>query len=158
MSDAIKHITDDIFFFHEDSPLVNMHCACNTVQLLWLSRLPFSETMPPQQPGAECVDYKFRESYSSMSMSHESERLKKSRSVWLNSGNALIQHLSEKMWFLCFPVLPGSAEAHIIWGGIVKCLLIAYFISKISVKKYQNAFMYVKVTANQRWDVFWDTV
>jgi len=25
-----------------------------------------------------------------------------------------------KMWFLCFPVLPGSAEAHVIWGGIVK--------------------------------------
>jgi len=43
MSDAIIHITDDIFFFQEDSALVHMHCAaCNTVLLLWRSRLPFS--------------------------------------------------------------------------------------------------------------------
>jgi len=47
-------------------------------------------------------------------MSRESKRLNKSRSDWLNSGNALIQHLSEKMRFSCFPVLPGSAEAHVI--------------------------------------------
>jgi len=58
----------------------------------------------------------------------------------LNSGNALIQHLSENMRFSCFPVLPGSAEAQVIWGGTVKCLLIAYFIGNISAKKYQNAF------------------
>jgi len=31
MLDAIKHITDDIFFFQEDSPQV--HCVCNTIQL-----------------------------------------------------------------------------------------------------------------------------
>jgi len=42
MSDTIKHIIDDIFFFQENSALVHMQCACNTVQLLWLSRLPFS--------------------------------------------------------------------------------------------------------------------
>jgi len=52
MLDAIKHITDDNFFFQEDSTQV--HCACNTVQL------------------------------------------------------------SEKCDFLCFFILPGSAEAHII--------------------------------------------
>jgi len=62
------------------------------------------------------------------------------------------------MWFSCFPVLPGSAEAQVIWGGTVKRLLIAYFIGNISAKKYQNEFIYVKVIANQRWDVFWDTV
>jgi len=28
----------------------------------------------------------------------------------------------------------------------------------ISTKKYQNPFMWVKVIASQRWDVFWDTV
>jgi len=49
-----------------------------------------------------------------MSMNRESERLKKSRSNWLNCGNALIQHLSEKMRFSCFPVLPGSAKAQVI--------------------------------------------
>jgi len=40
------------------------------------------------------------------------------------------------MQFLLFPVLPGSAEAQVIWDGIVKCLLIAYryFIGKICAK------------------------
>jgi len=55
----------------------------------------------------------------------------------LNSGSALIQHLREKMRFLCFPVLPGSAEAQDIWGGTVKRLLIAYFIGNISAKKFK---------------------
>jgi len=50
MSDAIKHITYDIFFFQEDSALVHMHCARKTVQLLRRSRLPFSWTMPPTGP------------------------------------------------------------------------------------------------------------
>ena len=31
MLDAIKHITDDNFFFQEDSAQV--HCLCNTIQL-----------------------------------------------------------------------------------------------------------------------------
>ena len=59
-----------------------------------------------------------------------------------------------KMWFLCFPVLPGSAEVQVIWGGIVKRLLIVYFICNISAKKYQNPFMCLKVIASQKWDVF----
>jgi len=31
MLDAIKHITDDNFFFQEDSAQV--HCVCNTIEL-----------------------------------------------------------------------------------------------------------------------------
>jgi len=31
MLDAIKHVTDDNFFFQEDSAQV--HCLCNTIQL-----------------------------------------------------------------------------------------------------------------------------
>jgi len=59
------------------------------------------------------------------------------------------------MLFLCFRILPGSAEAQvIIRGGIVKRLLIAYFIGSISAKKYQNPFMCVKVIASHRWNVF----
>jgi len=58
------------------------------------------------------------------------------------------------MPFLCFPVFPGSAEAQVIWGGIVKHLLIAYFIGNISAKNYQNAFTCVTVIAKRRWDVF----
>ena len=54
----------------------------------------------------------------------------------------------------CFRVSPGSAEAQVTWGGIVKRLLIVYFIRNISAKKYQNPFMCVKVIASQRWDVF----
>jgi len=49
-----------------------------------------------------------------------------------------------KMWFSCFPVLPLIAEAQVIWGGTVKRLLIAYFISNISTKNYQSRFMCVK--------------
>ena len=56
-----------------------------------------------------------------------------------------------------FPVLPGYAEAQIIWGDTVKRLLIAYFIGNISAKKYENPFICVKVIASQL-DVFWDTV
>jgi len=89
-----------------------------------------------EQPELKVLTVRFRESYSSVSMSRKSKRLKKSRSDWLNSGNALIQHLSEKIRFSCFPVLSGSAEAHVICGGIVKCFLIAYFMGNISAKKY----------------------
>ena len=39
MLDAAKHIRDNIFFFQEDSALLHMHCACNTVQVLRLSQL-----------------------------------------------------------------------------------------------------------------------
>jgi len=37
---------------------------------------------------------------------------------------------------------------------VAKRLLIAYFIGNIFAKKYQNPFMFVKVIASQRWDVF----
>jgi len=53
-----------------------------------------------------------------------------------------------------FPVLPGSAETKVTRGGIVKHLLIAYFIGNISAKNYQNPFTHVKVIASQMWDVF----
>jgi len=88
-----------------------------------------------------------------------------SQKVWRNQGATrwiLAVHWYsiwvKKMRFSCFPVLPGSTEAQVIWGSTVKRLLIAYFIGNISAKKDQNAFTYVKVIANQRWDVFWDTV
>jgi len=68
-----------------------------------------------------------------MSISRESKILKKSSS-WLNSDNALIQRLRENAIF-AFLILPGSAEAQVIGGGIVKCLLIAYFIRNIFAKK-----------------------
>jgi len=39
------------------------------------------------------------------------------------------------MQFLRFPILTGNAEAQVFWGGIVKRLLIAYFIGNISATK-----------------------
>jgi len=71
------------------------------------------------------------------------------------TAHRCIVRVTQSNWvrntILCFPVLPGSAEleAQVVWGGIVKCLLIAYFIGNISAKKYQNLFMCVKVIANQ---------
>jgi len=64
----------------------------------------------------------------------ESKRLKKSSSDWLNSGNAL-NLASEKNAIFVFPVLLGSAEAQVIWDGIIKRLLITYFIGSTSAKK-----------------------
>jgi len=51
------------------------------------------------------------------------------------------------MQFLHFSILPGTAEAQVIWCGTVKCRLITYFIANICAKKYQNPFMCVKVIA-----------
>ena len=58
------------------------------------------------------------------------------------------------MWFSCFCVLPGSAEAQAIWGGIVKLLLVAYFIGNISAEKISKSIHVCQVIARQRWDVF----
>ena len=46
---------------------------------------------------------RFRESYRSVSMSRKSKRLKKSSSDSLNSGNAQLQHLSEKCYVRVSP-------------------------------------------------------
>jgi len=63
------------------------------------------------------------------------------------------------MRFSCFPILPGSAEAQVIWGGIVKHLFIAYFIHNISTKKiFKNPFKWIQVIASQKVGHFWDTV
>jgi len=123
-----------------------------TVQLLQRSRLSFSCTMRPKSSKLNALITRFRESCSSLRMSCESKRLKKSSSDWMNSGNALIQRVKNAIFM--FPILPGSAEAQVIWGGTVKRILIDYFIGKICAKKYQNPFTFVKVIASQRWDVF----
>ena len=76
-------------------------------------------------------------SHTAVVVSRESKRLKKSSSDWLNSGNALIQRVKNAIFV--FPVLSCSAEAHVIWGGILKRLLIACFIGDISVKKISKS-------------------
>ena len=88
----------------EDSALV--HCVCNTVQFLQRSRLPFSWTMPPpQQPcGLNALITWFTESYSIVSQKD-----------WRNQTAGWIQAMHwysiwVKMQFLCFSILPGSAQ------------------------------------------------
>jgi len=57
-----------------------------------------------------------------------------------------------------FPVSPGNAEAQVTWSGKIKYILIVYFLGNTSAKNYRNQAVYAKIIANQRWDVFWDTV
>jgi len=64
----------------------------------WRSTL-FLLNSAPNSPELNALITRFWESYRSVSMSHESKRLKKSSSDWLNSVNALTQHLSEKCEF-----------------------------------------------------------
>ena len=82
-----------------------------------------------------------------------------SRKGWRNQAAGWIQamhwySIEGKMQFSRFSVLPGSAETQVNWCGVVKRLLIAYFIGNISAKKYQNPFTCVRVIASQRWDIF----
>jgi len=57
-----------------------------------------------------------------------------------------------------FPVCPGSAEALVRWGGKIKYILIAYFLSNICAKNRRNRTVCVKIIASQRSDDFWETV
>jgi len=61
------------------------------------------------------------------------------------------------MWFSCFPVLPGSAEAQ-VWSGILKHLLIAYFIGKHSAKKKSKSVHVCLSYSKPKVGRFWDTV
>ena len=74
--------------------------------------------------------------------------------VQLLQRSQLIQCLSETCHFRVSPFCKSSAEAQVIWGGILKHLLSAYFIGNISAKKYRSLSTCVRVTASQRWDVF----
>jgi len=53
-----------------------------------------------------------------------------------------------------FSISPGSAEALVRLGGENKAPFIAYFLSNISVKNYQDRFMYVKDRVRQSSDIF----
>ena len=57
-----------------------------------------------------------------------------------------------------FPISQGNAEALDRWGGKTKHHMIPYFLGNISAKNYRNRFVYAKIIASQRWDVFWDAV
>jgi len=143
MSDANQTHHRWHVFFQEDSTLVHMHCARNTVQLLRRSRLPFSWTMAPNSPELNTLIARLG--------SHTAAWLwVVSQKYWRNQAAGSIL----AMRFSCSPFCQVVQKQYVIWGGKVKRRLIPYFISNISAQKYQNAFMCVKVIENQRWDVF----
>ena len=104
--------SDDALFSHL-TYLVLLHCLAKeeTQKVTYwrmcvqrsptaAARLPFSWTMSPKsRPKLKALLTRFRESHSSVSISHESKRLKKSSSDWLNSGNAAIQAFEWKCNF-----------------------------------------------------------
>jgi len=57
-----------------------------------------------------------------------------------------------------FSLSQGNAEALDRWGGKTKHHLISGFRSNTSASNYRNRIVYVKISASQKWDVFWDTV
>jgi len=95
---------------------------------------------------------RFRQSYSSMSMSCKWTRLKKSSSEWFNSGKAVI-------WVKrCIFVFCQVVQKHYLGEVEKQSSFRSYFLSNISAKNYQNWLMFHKVLWSQRRDVFKDTV
>ena len=129
--------------------------GCNTVQLLQTLSTSFILNHAPNISEMNALITRFTESCSSVNTNRESKRLKKSSS-WLNSDNALIHYTAFewKMQFSCFPVLPDSAEAQVIWGGIAKLRLIAYF---MSVKISKSVHMRPS-SSKPKVGCFWDTM
>jgi len=61
------------------------------------------------------------------------------------------------MQFLHFSISPGSAETLVRRGGIINHHLIAYSLSNISAKNYQNRLVYVEVIVCNISVVFFET-
>jgi len=129
-------------------PFSNIACACTSAWCVQQSSTAaaqnstsFNLSYGHNKPELNSVHYKISGVYSSVNMSCKLTRLKKSSSDWLNSGNAVIQHLRVKMRFLCFCVLPGSAEALLRWSGKIKHSLTACCLGNIPSKNYQNRLM-----------------
>jgi len=92
-------------------------------------------------------------------MSRDSKRLKKLSSNWLNSSNCTNTASEKNATIFVFLVLPGSAEAQVSWGGIVKRLLIAYFTGSISAKNIKICSRVSKLTySKSKVGLFWDTM
>ena len=84
---------------------------------------------------------RFREPHSSNSIEFWVTRLNKSSQRASKSPNALILYAREKMQFLRFNISPGRAETLVTRGGIANHHSIAFSLSDISAKNYQNQLM-----------------
>jgi len=88
------------------------HAAHNTVQQLLCKTVNFiSPEIWSQQARAELN--RLQDLWSQQQRENELQfiKLKKSSNDWLNSGKAVLQHLSESMRFSCLSVCPGSVKA-----------------------------------------------
>jgi len=151
MSNAIKHITDEMTFFslrktaHWCTGIARAtQSSCGSLDFL---------SLKPYPPNSPICTHWLQDLGSHIEQREHESWVKKTEEIkerlvdfWQCTDTAF----ESNMRFSCFPVFPGSAEAHIIWGGKVKCFLVAHFMANISAKKYQNAFTCVKVIANQR--------
>jgi len=80
---------------------------------------------------------------------------RKSRALQQLDCVARTMHQYAVFWF---PISQGNAEALERWGGKTKHCLISNFLRNTFAKNYPNRIVCVLTIANQRWDVFWDTV
>jgi len=62
------------------------------------------------------------------------------------------------MLFLKCCIFSGSAEALVRCGGKLRHLLIAYFLSNICAKHYENPKCYLELRLKMLGMFFWDTV
>jgi len=96
-----------------------VHLKFNTVQLLQCKIINFlsPELWSRNSPELHSTDYEIW----GVIQQHEHElrvtRLNKLSQRLLKSGNAVIQHLNEKMQFLCCCISPGSEEALVRRSG-----------------------------------------
>jgi len=95
---VIKHVVNDNIICLSATQLMHApaHGVCNTVQQLLRKTLNFIFLLSydSKRPELNSVDYKIKGVYSNVNMSCKSTKLKKSSSDWLNSGKAIIRHLS----------------------------------------------------------------
>ena len=102
--------------------------CCGAVEFLLLNHAPNS-------PELNALITRFRPSYSSVSMSHESIKTEEIKERLVEFWQCTDTAFEWKNAIFVFPRFARySAEAQVIWGGTLKRLLIAYFISNISAK------------------------
>jgi len=135
MSDAIKHITDEIFLSWRQRIGAYALCVQHNPTTAALSTSFLLNHAPSNSTEMNALITRFR------------DRVIQQREYesWVKKAEEIKDGLVE-FWqctdtdtaferLSCFPVLPDSAEAQVILGGTVKRLLIAYFIGNISAKK-----------------------
>jgi len=110
------------------------------------AELHFFDGYGPSSQEMNSNDYstRFMESYCIMNMSCMPAVLKKSGSQWPNSCKPA-KHSIWKALFSGFRVCPGRAETVDKWGGKTNHQLIAYSLSNISAKNYQNRIICAEV-------------